>query len=271
MARGTHTSTAGTHTSAAGATPELPVEPSLYTTPRFQFDGDDYPIIALIHGAGPTVVWHIDTDPNAKTRQRLGAWVVGVGDQVPSIDMMDPTSWAGARLADAALPPLLIGRAIVATASGRVALDAVTLDEVSESVTPSGLVAFDVTTAQLQGFTEHLRVVDAASRSTNPVVLADIPAWDPEATIAEAAQRAESTGADSSSMETSTSSDPLDAPEVRQLMREGLALSEKIVDIIAVWNENESRRRWRKALRAEALGGEKGQVIPLILAGEDES
>ena len=96
-----------------------------------------YPVIAVVAGEGPTAVWHIDTDPLAKTGQFVGAWIVGTGKTSIQPGETNNLSWAGAKLDQSVLPMLIDGHPVVANDSGRKALAAID-DNDGGSVTPDG-------------------------------------------------------------------------------------------------------------------------------------
>ena len=84
-----------------------------------------WPVIAVVDGHHPTAVWHVDTDPEAKRGYFTGAWLVGESEQQNDTGRTnDELSWAGKSLNSQALEPLVRGVAVVATESGRAALQA---------------------------------------------------------------------------------------------------------------------------------------------------
>ena len=110
-------------------------------------DGN-YPVIAVVAGEGPTAVWHIDTDPLAKTGQFVGAWIVGTGKTSIQPGETNNLSWAGAKLDQSVLPILIDGHPVVATDSGRKALavidDAIGDDDEGSGASDGGSATWSV-------------------------------------------------------------------------------------------------------------------------------
>lgn len=220
-------------------------------------DGN-YPVIAVVAGEGPTAVWHVDTDPLAKTGQFVGAWIVGTGKTSIQPGETDKLSWAGAKLDQSVLPMLIDGHPVVATGSGRKALATID-DAIGDTDEGSGasdggtatwsVVNVDDTVAAIKeavaSYKEALKAENARRKAngqstlkgqTYPAVADVDPAYD----------AADALGVDN------------------PLAKECWAWAEGIRRLVDTWNGIDAQRRAKATDYLQHFGGKEPQSIPLV-------
>lgn len=204
----------------------------------------NYPVIAVVTGDGPTAVWHVDTDPLAKTGQLVGAWLVGVGDTHIHSHDTDGLSWAGAALDQSVLPMLIDGHPVVATDSGHRALDAIDPHSAAWTV-----VNIDETVSAMKNavasYKDALKAENARRQAEGRGTLKgqtypDIPAVSP------ARDAADTLGVD----------DPV--------AKDGWAWAEGIRRLVDTWNSIDAQRRAKATDYLHQFGGKEPHSIPLV-------
>lgn len=224
-----------------------------------------YPVIAVVAGEGPTAVWHVDTDPLAKTGQFVGAWIVGTGKTSIHPGETDNLSWAGAELDQSVLPMLIDGHPVVATDSGRKALAAIddaiggngegnaTSDEGSPTADGGSMtwtvVNLEKTVTAMKeavaSYKEALKVENARKKADGKSALKGQP-YPVVADVEPAYDAAEALGVD----------DPL--------AKECWAWAEGIRRLVDTWNGIDAQRRAKATDYLQHFGGKEPQPIPLV-------
>ncbi|WP_296138913.1 hypothetical protein [uncultured Corynebacterium sp.] len=220
-------------------------------------DGN-YPVIAVVAGEGPTAVWHIDTDPLAKTGQFVGAWIVGTGETSIQPGETNNLSWAGAELDQSVLPMLIDGHPVVPTDSGRKALaaidDAIGDDDEGSGASDGGsatwsVVNVDDTVAAIKeavtSYKEVLKDENTRRKADGKSTLKG-QAYPDVGDVEPAYDAADALGVDN------------------PLAKECWAWAEGIRRLVDTWNGIDAQRRAKATDYLQHFGGKKPQPIPLV-------
>lgn len=220
-----------------------------------------YPVIAVVAGEGPTAVWHIDTDPLAKTGQFVGAWIVGTGKTSIQPGETNNLSWAGAELDQSVLPMLIDGHPVVATDSGREALAAIEADGEGSATSDGGsdtsdkgsvtwsVVNVDDTVAAIKkavaSYKEALKDENARRKANGKSSLKG-QTYPDVADVEPAYDAANALGVDN------------------PLAKECWAWAEGMRRLVDTWNGIDAQRRAKATDYLQHFGGKEPQPIPLV-------
>lgn len=209
-------------------------------------DGN-YPVIAVVAGEGPTAVWHIDTDPLAKTGQFVGAWIVGTGKTKIQPGETNNLSWAGAELDQSVLPMLIDGHPVVTTDSGREALAAI--DDNGEGSATWSVVNVDDTVAAIKkavaSYKEALKDENARRKANGKSSLKG-QTYPDVADVEPAYDAADALGVDN--------------PPAKECW----AWAEGMRRLVDTWNGIDAQRRAKATDYLQHFGGKEPQPIPLV-------
>ena len=213
-----------------------------------------YPVIAVVAGEGPTAVWHIDTDPLAKTGQFVGAWIVGTGKTSIQPGETNNLSWAGAKLDQSVLPMLIDGHPVVATDSGEKALAAIEADDEGSAISDKGsatwsVVNVDDTVAAIKeavtSYKEALKDENARRKADGKSTLKG-QTYPDVADVEPAYDAADALGVD------------------KPLAKECWAWAEGIRRLVDTWNGIDAQRRAKATDYLQHFGSKEPQPIPLV-------